>query len=269
MSSWNQKGRNAKAVISAGLLVLFCLAPAFADGLEDARRRGAVLVGVKTDFPPFGYLDSSGAVQGFDADLARFLGKALFNDPARAELVPVTSGGRIPFLYSGWIDIIVASLTATEDRRRVLEFSDPYFISGSLLLVPKDSPVRGLPDLAGRTVAVLAGSVQEKDLEQIAPGARRVAFEKLPDAITALKQKKADALAQDDLIVLAAAKADPSLRAAGHPFLPRPYVIAVRKGEVEFIDWVNAQLAAMKADGSFQLLRQKHFGEFEAGLVTP
>ena len=151
----------------------------------------------------------------------------------------------------------------------MLEFSTPYFKSGSLLLVPKDSPIQGLQDLAGKTVAVLAGSVQEKDLEQIAPNARRVTFEKLPEAVAALKQKKVDALAQDDLTVLAAAKNNPDLRAAGSSFLQRPYVIAVRKGEVKFIEWVNAQLELMKADGTFQRLWQKHFGEFEASLVKP
>jgi len=223
MNFWNQQFRNTRGVILTGLLVLFCAGLACADGLEDARRRGNFQIGVKTDFPPFGYLDNSGAIQGFDADLARYLGKTLFNDPAGAELVPVTSGGRIPFLYSGWIDIIIASLTATEDRQRVLEFSTPYFKSGSLLLVPKDSPIQGLQDLAGKTVAVLTGSIQEKDLEQIAPNARRITFEKLPEAISALKQKKADALAQDDLIVLAAAKNYPDLRASGNSFLPRPY----------------------------------------------
>ncbi|HSO18537.1 MAG TPA: ABC transporter substrate-binding protein, partial [Desulfosarcina sp.] len=165
--------------------------------------------------------------------------------------------------------IIIASLTATEDRRRVLEFSNPYFISGSLVLVPKDSPIQGLKDLAGKTVAVIQGSVQENDLAQIVPDARRAAFENLPDAVAALKQKKADAVVQDDLVVLAAAKNDPGLRVAGDSFLPRPYVIAVRKGELRFIEWVNGQLELMKADGTLQRLRQKHFGEFEAGLVKP
>jgi ABC-type amino acid transport substrate-binding protein len=151
----------------------------------------------------------------------------------------------------------------------VLEFSTPYFMSGSLLLVPKDSPIQGLQDLAANSVAVLAGSIQEKDLEQIAPNARRVTYEKLPEAIAELKQKKADALAQDDLTVLTAAKNYPDLRASGNSFLPRPYVIAVRKGEITFINWVNAQLERMKADGTFQRLWQKHFGEFEARLVKP
>ncbi len=217
MNPWNSKAKKARVAILAGLLLLVCIGVAFADGLEEARRRGKLLVGVKTDFPPFGYLDGSGTIQGFDADLARHLGKTLFEDPPGVELVPVTSGGRIPFLYSGWIDII--------------------------LLVPKESPIQGLQDLAGRTVAVLAGSVQERDLAQIAPDARRAAFERLPEAVAALRQKRADALAQDDLFVLAAAKADPDLRAAGHSFLPRPYVIAVRKGETRFIAWVNGECA--------------------------
>jgi polar amino acid transport system substrate-binding protein len=269
VSSRHPQIKKAKVVISAVLLLLVSLGLAFADGLEDARRRGKLLVGVKTDFPPFGYLDGSGTIQGFDADLARHFGRKLFDDPLGAELVPVTSGGRIPFLYSGWIDVIIASMTATEERGRVLEFSVPYFTSGSLLLVTKESPVQGLQDLAGRTVAVLAGSVQERDLAQIAPDARRATFEKLPEAVAALRHKRADALAQDDLFVLAAAKANPDLRAAGRAFLPRPYVIAVRKGEARFIDWVNAQLGRMRSDGTFQHLWQTHFGEFEARLFKP
>ncbi|MCU0586161.1 MAG: transporter substrate-binding domain-containing protein, partial [Desulfobacterales bacterium] len=112
MSSRHPQVRRARVVISAALLLLFLTGLAFADGLEEARRRGKLLVGVKTDFPPFGYLDGSGTIQGFDADLARHLGKILFEYPPGVELVPVTSGGRIPFLYSGWIDIIIASMTA-------------------------------------------------------------------------------------------------------------------------------------------------------------
>ncbi|PWB63815.1 MAG: ABC transporter substrate-binding protein, partial [Deltaproteobacteria bacterium] len=74
--------------------------PASAGGLDDARSRGKLLVGVKTDFPPFGYLDPAGKPQGFDVDIARYLARALFEDEGRLELVPVTSGSRIPFLYS-------------------------------------------------------------------------------------------------------------------------------------------------------------------------
>ena len=233
---------------------------ASAGGLDDARSRGKLLVGVKTDFPPFGTLDPFGKPAGFDVDIARYLAKALFEDEGRLETVPVTTGSRIPFLYSDWIDMIVATMTVTEERRQVLEFSDPYFVSASLLLVPAGSPVRGIEDLAGKTVAVIEGSIQEKDLALVAPGAKRAAFKNMGEAVQALKTKKADALCQDDMLVLALAKEHRDLSAAGKPFLPRPYAIAVRKGDLATLRWVNEKLSAMKKDGSYDRLREKYFG---------
>jgi len=239
---------------------LVAAAPVFAGGLDDARSRGKLLVGVKTDFPPFGYLDPSGKPKGFDVDVARYLAKALFEEEGRLELVPVTTGSRIPFLYSDWIDMIVATMTVTEERRQVLEFSDPYFVSASLLLVPAGSPVRGVEDLAGKTVAVIEGSVQEKDLALVAPAAKRVAFRNMGEAVQALKAKKADALCQDDMLVLALAKENRDLKATGKPILPRPYAIAVRKGDEQTLRWVNEKLSAMKKDGSYDRLRERYFG---------
>src|SRR5512139_2601834 len=173
-------------LLLAGLLTLAGAGQAAASGLEDARRRGKLLVGVKTDFPPFGFVDRAGAVQGFDVEVARYLARALFDEEGRLELVPVTSGSRIPFLYSEWIDIIVATMSVTEDRRQVLDFSEPYFVTGSLFLVVKESPVKGFEDLAGKSVAVIEGAVQEKDLQQVAPKAKQVKFAKVPEAVRAL-----------------------------------------------------------------------------------
>src|SRR5262245_47765399 len=105
--------------------------------LETVKKRGKLIAGVKSDFPPFGSVDASGKNVGFDVDVAHILARALFNDESKVELVAVTSGNRIPFLLSGKIDIIVATVTITDERKQVVEFSDPYFLSGSLLLVPK------------------------------------------------------------------------------------------------------------------------------------
>ena len=256
-------------LLLAGLLTLAGAGQAAASGLEDARRRGKLLVGVKTDFPPFGFVDRAGAVQGFDVEVARYLARALFDEEGRLELVPVTSGSRIPFLYSEWIDIIVATMSVTEDRRQVLDFSEPYFVTGSLFLVLKESPVKGLEDLAGKSVAVIEGAVQEKDLQQVAPKAKQVKFAKIPEAVRALKEKRVDALCQDDVVILTLAKENPELRAVGKPFIPRPYAVAVRKGDLEFVTWVNKQLARMKQDGTYDRLWQKYFAEFGANLIKP
>jgi len=269
MKPRNGLGARRACLLLIALLVLTAVGQAAADGLEDARRRGTLLAGVKTDFPPFGFIDRAGKIQGFDVAIAQALARALFSEEGRLELVPVTSGSRIPFLYSEWIDMIIASMTITEERRQVLEFSDAYFVSRSLLLVRKDSPIQGLEDLAGKPVAIIEGTIQDKDLATVAPAARRVIFGKVPDAVQALKEKRVDAFCQDDVLVLTLAKDSPGLRPAVKPFLPRPYAIAVRKGEQRFIRWVNEQLAHLKADGAYDRLWQTYFGGLGELLTKP
>ncbi len=259
-----------RAGVVALAVVLGAIGWAEAQSTVDlVKKRGKIIVGVKADFPPFGYVDASGKNLGFDVDVAHLFAKALFNDENQVELVAVTSGNRIPFLQSGKIDIIIATVTVTEERKQVVEFSDPYFLSGSLLLVPKASPINSLDDLAGKTVAVVQGSIQDKDVEQLQPKANRVKFGKVSEAVLAVKTGHADAYAHDDILVLTLAKENPDVRAAGKPFMPRPYGIAVRKGDTEFIKWVNAELAKMKRDGTYDRLWKKYFADVEANLVKP
>jgi ABC-type amino acid transport substrate-binding protein len=252
-----------------GLLVLITIGQAAADGIEDARSRGKLLAGVKTDFPPFGYLESNGAYAGFDVEIARYLATAIFDGEPKVEFVTVTTGDRITFLYAGWIDVIIATMTVMEERRQVLEFSDPYFISGSLLLVRKDSPINGVEDLEGKKVAVIEGAIQAKDLEQLAPKAKQEKFEKVTGAMEALKSGKVDAFCEDAILILNLAKQDKELRPAGKAFIPRPYAMAVTKGDVASIAWINKQLSKMKSDGTYDRLWKKYFGEFEASLIKP
>lgn len=237
--------------------------------LEVVKKRGKLVAGVKTDFPPFGTIDSGGKNVGFDVDVAHLFAKALFNDENQVELVAVTSGNRIPFLQSGKIDIIVATVTITDERRQVVEFSDPYFMSGSLLLVPRASTAKGLEDMAGKTVAVVQGAIQDKDVEQLQPKASRLKFGKVSEAVLAVKGGRADAYVHDDIVILSLAKENADLKAVGKPFVPRPYGIAVRKGDTEFIAWVNAELAKLKRDGTYDRLWKRYFADVEGNLVKP
>jgi ABC-type amino acid transport substrate-binding protein len=260
--------RSIATAVLAALLALAGLAEAQGT-LETVKKRGKLIAGVKTDFPPFGYVDASGKNLGFDVDVAHLFAKALFNDDNQVELVAVTSGNRIPFLQSGKIDIVIATVTITDERKQVVEFSDPYFLSGSLLLVPKASTVKGLDDLAGKTVAVVQGAIQDKDVEQLQPRANRIKFGKVSEAVLAVKGGRADAYAHDDVLVLTLVKDNADLKAVGKPFMPRPYGIAVRKGDLEFIKWVNGELARMHRDGTYDRLWKKYFADVEASLVKP
>ncbi|HEV8676605.1 MAG TPA: transporter substrate-binding domain-containing protein [Methylomirabilota bacterium] len=262
-------------VLSAWLtlcgVALGLVAGAAAGTLDDVKKRGKLVAGVKTDFPPFGYVDAQGKNLGFDVELGHLFAQALFGDPGKVEFVAVTSGNRIPFLQSGKIDIIIATVTITDERRQVVEFSDPYFLSGSLVLVPKASPIQDVKDLNGKTVAVIQGAIQDQDVAQLAPQANRVKFGKVSEALLAVKGGRAEAYVHDDVLLLSLVKEreNQDLKVVGKPFIPRPYGIAVRKGDSEFINWVNGQLQKMRADGTYDRLWKKYFGEVEANLVKP
>lgn len=262
--------RSSLVAVTLALLAVLAADQVHAQStLEVVKKRGKLIAGVKTDFPPFGTVDASGKHVGFDVDVAHRFARALFNDDNQVELVAVTSGNRIPFLQSGKIDIIIATVTVTDERRQVVEFSDPYFMSGSLLLVPRTSAVKSLDDLAGKTVAVVQGAIQDKDVEELQPRASRVKFGKVSEAVLAVKGGRADAYVHDDIVIVSLAKENPDLKAVGTPFRPRPYGIAVRKGDTEFIGWVNRELKTMHADGSYDRLWKKYFADVEAFLVKP
>ncbi|HTU03743.1 MAG TPA: transporter substrate-binding domain-containing protein [Candidatus Sulfotelmatobacter sp.] len=252
-----------------GAAVVFKPAAASAGTLDEAKKRGKLIVGIKGDFPPFGYVDANGKNLGFDADLAQAFAKALFDDPGKVEFMVVTSGNRIPFLQSGKIDMIVATIQITEERKQVVEFSQPYFLAGGLLLVPKQSTIKGVEDLAGKTVAVIQGATEDQDVGELAPKANRLKFGKVSEAVLAVKGGRADAFAQSDVLILSLAKENPDLKVTGKPFVPRPFAVAVRKGDVETITWVNNQLNKMKTDGTYDRLWKKYFGEFEQFLLKP
>lgn len=259
--------------LTALLIVGGLFAPATtasADTLDQIKERGKLIAGVKADFPPFGYVDASGKNIGFDVDLAHAFAEALFGDPDAVQFKAVTSGNRIPFLQSGKIDIIMASMTLTDERAEVVDFSEPYFLSGSLVMVPKDSSITGIDDVDGKSVAVIQGSVQDVMVGDLAPGAKRIKFGKVSEAVLALKTKRADAYVHDDMVILSVIKDNPDMKAVGKPLQPLPYGLAVRKeGASELHDWVNAELESMKADGSFDALWVKWFGDFEDKLVKP
>jgi len=125
--------------------------------LETVKKRARLIAGVKTDFPPFGPSTPRARTWASTWTSAHLFAKSLFNDAQQVELVAVTPATASRFSRSGKIDIIIATVTVTDERRQIVEFSEPYFMSGSLLLVPKDLHAKGLDDMAGKTIAVIQG----------------------------------------------------------------------------------------------------------------
>ena len=181
--------------------------------------------------------------------------------------MPVTTSTRFAELQAGRVDLLLATVTVTEQRRTVAELSDPYFTSGSLILVARDSRLGTLGEAAGRKVAVVKGSVQEADVAELQPRAILITVGSLAAGAHAVRSGQADAFLYDDVAVLALARRDPALRVTGAPIRPRPYVAAARKEDTGLIRWVNGWLAKMRRDGTYRGLWRRYFTPFESHLV--
>jgi ABC-type amino acid transport substrate-binding protein len=244
-----------------GLLSLFHSGEGLTGTLQDVKGRGKLIVGVKTDYPPLGFLDKKGVHKGFDIDIAKALSKELFGKEDAVEFVSVTSENRIAFLTSGKIDVIVATLTITEERKREVDFSIPYFITAQMILVRADSKITKYQDLAGEKVATIRGSTGDIAIREMVPDAERIKFERNFEALQALKERRVEAFVQDFVLLYALIQKTRGVKMAGlQPFRPGRYGLAVRKGDKEWLDFINATLTKMKETGEYGKLLDKWFG---------
>jgi polar amino acid transport system substrate-binding protein len=149
-----------KPALALWLLFSLCCAvaaPAHAASLEVIRARGELIAGVKADYEPFGFRDSSGALVGFDIDVTGGLAKAI-GVPVR--LVAVTSSNRLQKLASGEVDVLVATLGDTLDRRRLVRMIEPgYYGGGASVLLPAGSRIRNWADIKGQPLCAVQGAL--------------------------------------------------------------------------------------------------------------
>ena len=263
------KGKRILALLAVfGMVSLLFLAVGNAGTLQDIKARGKLIAGVKTDFPPFGFVDEKGVNKGFDVDIAKAIAKELFGKEDAVEFVAVTSGNRIAFLTTNKIDIILASMTITEERKKVIDYSIPYFMSGHLILVHKDSNIAKYQDLAGKKVSTTQGSTGDIVIGELVPTAERIKFQHNSESLQALKDRRVDAFVQDDVLLIDLQKRNPELKIVGWPpFRPAPYGLGIRKGDKEWNDVVDATLTKLKKSGEYQKLWDRWFGESKAMLL--
>lgn len=200
------------------------------DVMDKIIQRGKIVVGVKYDTKPFGFMNEKGFVEGFDVDLARYIAKSILGNENRVEFKQVTPSNRILALNSGEVDMVIATMSVTKQRAEVIDFSKPYYVAGQAILVPKTSNINSMSDLNGKRVIVIFGSTAEKQLRLIAPDADILGFKTYTSGYSALKQGRADALTSDDTILMNFAMMDNSLKLLPTRYSKELYAVAFKKG---------------------------------------
>ncbi|UVL40716.1 transporter substrate-binding domain-containing protein [Pseudomonas sp. B21-040] len=214
--------------------------------LEKIKARDKLIVGVFTDKPPFGFVNEAGRYVGFDTDIGRQFAKDLLGDENKVEFVAVEPASRIPFLQSDKVDLILANMTVTPERKEAVEFTNPNLKVAVQALVPQASTVKNLDDLATRTTIVTTGTTADIWLTKNHPDWKLLKFEKNSESLQALANGRGDAYAQDNLVLFSWAKQNPGYRVLTQTLgAEAPIAPAVKKGNIELRDWVNTELVKL------------------------
>ena len=199
------------------------------DTLDKILQRGKLIVGVKYDTKPFGFINEHDQLVGYDIDLAKYIAKSLLGTESAIEFKPVTPSNRILALNSGQVDMVIATMTITKQRSEIVDFSRPYYMAGQAILVPKNSDIHSLSELNGKKVIIVFGSTAEKNLRTIAPEALIMGYKTYPGAYNALKAGRADAITSDDTILIGFALQDKSVKLLPKRYSKEPYAVAMKK----------------------------------------
>lgn len=234
------------------LLLLLCLSLA-------TRAQAPLRVGMELAYPPFEMRDASGAPAGVSVDLARALGESLAR-PVKIENLPFD--GLIPALKTGKIDLILSSMTATDQRARVIDFSAPYLRTGLCLLVGAKSNVQAPAD--ARTIVVKKGTTGHLYATKNLRGSKVLVIDKESACVLEVVQGKADAFIYDQMSVFSHWQRNrDSTRAVLTPFQQESWAVGLPKGS-PLREPVNSFLAKFRTDGGFERLGDKWLPEQKA-----
>lgn len=228
--------------------------------IDEIKKRDKLVVGVKYDTFLFGYKDpADNQVKGFEIDLMKEFAKYLLGDENKVEFKEVTSKTRTKLLKAGDIDVITATMTITEERKKQNDFTNVYFLAGQSLLVKKGSGIKSLDDMKGKKVSTAKGSTSAKNMKKIAPQVIVEEYENYADSLTALKSGKVDAVTTDDSILMGMEQNNPGLELVGGQFTKEPYGMGVDKKNKELTQELNKFLAEIKKNGKYDELYKKWF----------
>lgn len=233
--------------------------------------RQRFVAGVKCDFPPFGYLTSSGEHAGFEIDVVREFAKLAFGSKDAVTLTCVNNTNRIAYVQSGRVDFLMATVAYLESRAKIVDFSNPYFESGGVLMVPKSSPINSLDDIKNRPVAGFQGDSNDQWLMKcMTSGAfKPIYVSDVNQQLEALQSGRAEAVDEDaSLLSYLVYKNPTGYRLVGPEFGITTWGVVVQKGNAQLLSWLNAALDRLvQEDAMVDIFKRDVPGPEKVGIA--
>lgn len=222
--------------------------------------KGVLKAGVKVDVPKFGFKDpKTSKTDGFEIDITKAIAKKIFGDENKIELQAVTAKTRGPLLDNGEIDIVVATFTVTEERKKSYNFSDPYFTDSVGLMVKKSANIKSLKDLNNKKIGVAQSATSKKAIqEQADKDGIKISFSEFatyPEIKAALDAGRIDCFSVDGSILNG--YLDDSTVILGDRFNPQGYGIASKLSNTGLAKLINDTVNDMKKSGEIDVLIKK------------
>jgi polar amino acid transport system substrate-binding protein len=204
-------------------------ASATAAELSQIQRRGYINIAVKDDLRPLAFRDGKGDLQGLEIDLAQRLASDLLGKPNAGKLKPVANRDRLSMVLDGKVDLAIARVTATEARARIVSFSMPYYLDGTLL-VTKDTSLQTFKDLAQQKIGVLKNSSTIASLKFYLPNAELVGVESYEQGRSLLENNTAIAFAADGAVLTGWVQQYPQYHLIPIKLSTEPLAVVMPKG---------------------------------------
>ncbi|MDP0488075.1 MAG: basic amino acid ABC transporter substrate-binding protein [Fusobacterium sp. JB020] len=213
-----------------------------------------IYVGTNAEFPPFEYLEK-GEMVGFDVDLIEEIGKVMGKEIVMKDMA---FDGLIPALQTKKVDLIIAGMTATEDRKKTVNFSDPYYSANQVIVLNKSNEdIKGFEDLKNKKIGVMLGFTGDFVVTEMGYSSEK--FNAAFAGIMALQSNKIDAVVLDSETANNYIKKNNNLKLAEGKGEAEDYAIAIRKTDEGLLEDVNSAIKVLKENGKFDELLIKYF----------
>ena len=252
--------RATLAALAASALGLFAASTAHAqNALDEVMSRKQINIAIPTDFPPYGFVTTDLKPQGLDIDMAHYIAAKL---GVKVELIVVTSANRIPYLQTKKADLVISTLGKNAEREKVIDFSAAYSPFFQAVFAAKGVAIKSAADLAGKTVAVTRGAIEDLELTKLAPASADIKrFEDNNATVSAFVSGQVQAIATGASVAGNMMGRNPQL-GTEYKFVLKdsPNLIGLNKGEDKLRAKVNEIIAAAKAAGDLDKMAQKWLG---------
>jgi len=234
--------------------------------MAEIKTHGQLIVGVSASSYHFGYFNPlDGRIEGFDIDMLHAIADAIFGNPNSMRYVVVPDTLRTKAIQTGEVDIVAETMTATCKRWRQVDFSSVYLDPAQRVLVQRNSRATKLTDLVGKRICAGKPGVTSWDyvvahMGHTDPPTMAVPAETWADCLVLLQEDKVDAISTDETILDGLMAQDPETKIIGGPLASQPYGLAISQQHPEFVRFVNAVLAKMRADGQWAAIYKHWIG---------